>query len=337
MGALIFGKGIFADHLHEIVGCKAGLAVSIEHICDLLTNHGDADKVRSSEDVGLRIRSEDYESLYYDLLYKVGVTEKPYTGIFAIFDLNRDLAKRHGERFSENIFKLYQKWYSTAIEVAVRTGEKLLNPTPVLMEAKKIYGMKGVNAIIEIMDEYEKMIRFNPHSRNKFSEWRNVLDLDSLFSKYQKNSTYGEYFDQRFIDFLSVNNDKLATIHWRKFEELIGECFIKFGYQVEIGPGSNDDGVDVRVWSEKTNCAPKYIIQCKKQKDKIDKVTVKGLYADVVAEGAEMGLLVTTSEFSLGARKTVDVRGYPIEEVDGKMIGMWLSQLRTPGTGIVRS
>jgi len=93
----------------------------------------------------------------------------------------------------------------------------------------------------------------------------------------------------------------------------------------------------VRVWSEKTNCAPKYIIQCKKQKDKIDKVTVKGLYADVVAEGAEMGLLVTTSEFSLGARKTVDVRGYPIEEVDGKMIGMWLSQLRTPGTGIVRS
>jgi restriction system protein len=53
-------------------------------------------------------------------------------------------------------------------------------------------------------------------------------------------------------------------------------------------------------------------------------------------EGAEMGLLVTTSEFSPGARKTVDVRGYPIGEVNGEMIKNWIIELRTPGAGIVR-
>jgi len=146
----------------------------------------------------------------------------------------------------------------------------------------------------------------------------------------------GCFFDQRFIDFLSVNHEKIGAIHWRKFEELVGECFDKFGYKVELGPGTNDDGVDLRVWSDQFAEIPEYIIQCKRQKAKIEKVTVKGLYADVLHEGAKMGLLVTTSEFSPGARKTVSARSYPVEEVNGQMIKSWLQELRTPGTGIVR-
>jgi hypothetical protein len=35
MGALWFDAGQLADHLHELVGYKAGVAVSLQELCDL--------------------------------------------------------------------------------------------------------------------------------------------------------------------------------------------------------------------------------------------------------------------------------------------------------------
>lgn len=180
------------------------------------------------------------------------------------------------------------------------------------------------------------MLEYSPHTAGQWQEWSDVVNLNDLFSQHKPVVTEGEFFDQRFINFLSVNQEKLGEIHWRKFEELISECFSKFGYEVELGTGTNDDGVDIRVWLDDKSTAPEYIIQCKRQKSKIDKVTVKGLYADVLHNEANMGLLVTTSEFSVGATKTVNARGYPIKEVNGDKIKKWLVELRTPGSGIVR-
>ena len=336
MGSLNFSKGTFADHLHEIIGYKAGLAASIEQMCDLLSEYGHADEIRNSEKYGLRIRSEDYEELYYNLLHKVGVTDKPYEGIIEVFRLRKELATVGGEEFSIDIFNIYQSQIEIQLELTLKEGSKSLDPTDMLSQAYTKYGIKGVDAITRVAEEYERLRNFSPLGVSRWCEWSDVVDLEDLFSTYKSHVSHGGFFDQRFIDFLSVNQEKIGNIHWRKFEELIGECFSKFGYKVEVGPGSNDDGVDLRVWKSDTPESPEYIIQCKRQKSKIDKVTVKGLYADVLQEGAEMGLLVTTSEFSPGARKTVDVRGYPIGEVNGRMINNWLVELRTPGAGIVR-
>jgi restriction system protein len=336
MGSLNFSKGTFADHLHEIIGYKAGIATSIEQMCDLLPESGHADKIINSETYGIRIRSEEYEDLYYSLLHKVGVTERPYQGMYEIFSLSRELAKAENEKFSENIFNIYQTQVNKQIEISTKQGKKTLDPTEMMKQAFDKYGMKGVDSLMKVIDEFERLRTFSPHNSNRWTEWSDVVDLEDLFSKYKPSVSKGDLFDQRFIDFLSVNHDQLGSIHWRKFEELTGECFIKFGYKVEVGPGTNDDGVDLRVWKENGVGNPEYIIQCKRVKAKIDKVTIKGLYTDVLEAGAEMGLLVTTSELSPGARKTVDVRGYPIEEVNGNMIKKWLGELRTPGAGIVR-
>ena len=81
---------------------------------------------------------------------------------------------------------------------------------------------------------------------------------------------------------------------------------------------------------------PHCLIQCKRQKEKIEKVVVKGLVADVQYEGAALGLVVTTSELSPGSRNTISARGYSIKEIDRKGLSGWLQKLRTPGTGIVR-
>lgn len=335
MGSLNFDKGDFADHLHELIGYKAGIAVSIEQICDLLLNTPFPDDIVNSERYGLRIRSEDYESLYYSLLYKIGVTDKPYKGLIEIFDISKKHRKLYGDKFAEDIFEIYQSNMADKNNISTKNGKRLLDLTKMLKETESKLGVSGVAALSEYIIEFDRLQSFNPHSVYRWKEWSNVVSLSDLFERHNKVGN-SQFFDQRFIDFLSVNQEKLGKIHWRKFEELIAECFTQFGFEVELGPGSNDNGVDLRVWQEKKTSAPEFIIQCKRQKEKIDKVTIKGLYADVLHENAKQGLLVTTSELSIGAKNTIKARAYPIAEVNGDKVKDWLFELRTPGSGIVR-
>lgn len=336
MGSISFEKGLFADHLHEIIGYKSGVAASIEHMCDLLSGTGFDDKISRSEIYGLRIRSEDYESLYYELLHKIGVTEKPYGGMFEIFQISKEIEKIGGMEFSCDIHEIYNRNVKLETKRAIKENRKILDPKNMMKEARAKYGQLGSDSLMKLIQGYAELLNHSPHSAMRFHQWDDILNIDDLFEQYRPVVSKGTFLDQRFVDYLSVNVEKLGEIHWRKFEELTAECFSKFGYNVELGPGSNDDGVDVRVWNDDQLGAPKYIIQCKRIKSKIDKVTVKGLYADVLHEGSELGFLVTSSEFSVGARKTVSARSYPVEEINGEKIKSWLNELRTPGSGIVR-
>lgn len=143
MGAIWFDKGSLADHLHEIVGYKAGVAASIEHMCDLLSESRWADEIRSSEERMIRLRSEDYENLYYSLLHKVGVTDKPYEGIFEIFKLTRKLKEREGEQFATDILDIYYTHIETEMEIALKEEKKLLDPTAMIKEAFARHGKKA--------------------------------------------------------------------------------------------------------------------------------------------------------------------------------------------------
>lgn len=45
---------------------------------------------------------------------------------------------------------------------------------------------------------------------------------------------------------------------------------------------------------------PAVIVQCKRQKQKVERGVVEALYADMLEEHANAGLVVTTSDISLG-------------------------------------
>lgn len=336
MGAIWFRKNDFADHLHEIIGYKSGVATSIEEMCDLLSGSGFDDKILQSEQYGLRIRSEEYDELYYSLLHRIGVTDKPIHGMFEFFKKLQEIEQENGLEFSQSILEIYNRHMGKETTKAFQEGRKSLDPEGMIKEAANLHGKAGLYAIMLLITSYDDLMKHSPNISMKFHQYTNVVNLSDLFERYQPVALEGAFLDQRFIDFLSNNAHKLGSIHWRKFEELTAECFQRFGYSVELGPGSNDDGVDVRVWNDDERAAPNYIIQCKRVKSKIDKVTVKGLYSDILHEGSKLGILVTSSEFSIGARKTVAARSYPIEEVNGEKIKTWLSELRTPGSGIVR-
>jgi restriction system protein len=75
------------------------------------------------------------------------------------------------------------------------------------------------------------------------------------------------------------------------------------------------------------------LVQCKRQKAKIDKLVVKGLWADMLAEGAGSGMVVTTSTFAPGAATTRTARGYEVVEADREKVREFVIALRTPGAG----
>jgi restriction system protein len=71
------------------------------------------------------------------------------------------------------------------------------------------------------------------------------------------------------------------------------------------------------------------LVQCKRQKAKIEKALVKSVYADVLEEKAKSGLIVTTSVLSPGAEATRTARNYPIEATDRTTLRTWLEKLRS--------
>lgn len=168
------------------------------------------------------------------------------------------------------------------------------------------------------------------------SSWDDVADLEDLFRSEGLDTQYGRFVDQRYIDYLHRNFQDIDRINWRKFEGITGEYFDRQGFNVEIGPGRNDNGIDVRVWPshDTPESPPAIIVQCKRQKNHLSKVIVKSLYADVLHAGAASGLIVTTSQLAPGARTVLKVRDYPIHEADRHTVRQWVSEMRKPGLGI---
>jgi restriction system protein len=138
------------------------------------------------------------------------------------------------------------------------------------------------------------------------------------------------------VDFLSHNFQSIDQINWRKFEGLTCEFFHRVGLDVKIGKGRNDDSIDARIWAKGKSATkpPLILVQCKRQKDKVEKVVVKALYADVIHEKAKLGLVVTSSALSPGAQKVCSARSYPVAESNRDTLKKWIGAMRTPYSGI---
>lgn len=340
MGSIIFEPRGLADHLSETAGYKAGLTLSIDQLCDVMVGTEYPDKVRASETSAVRVRSEDYEDIFFTLLQGIGFTEERYRG--PMYEMAQQFHKYKRDAVAleiyEGVMALHRQLWRGLIEKTISEKKKAIDPSPFLMTVHQKYGRVGLDIAIEHIEILNRGTRLSPHSTPRYVEWEYALALDGLFLGNTASPEHGTFIDQRYVNYLYRNPEKLSDMDWRKFEQLTSEFFQREGYEVEIGPGSNDDGVDIRIWDirEDTLNPPLCLVQCKRTKSKVEKVVVKGLYADVEFEGAQRGLIVTTSDLSPGAKSTIQTRGYPIDGVDNSILRTWLAKLRVPGTGIVR-
>lgn len=320
----------FRTALSEDSGSRSGLALSES---DLLAHLPAQHPMREGleQNIMMRVASDTYADTVGDLLFALGATKEPGMPTIGI-RLMRLLDQDRRSIFSlEELMKLE----AVARHYLHLRNEGQGGQAEILAELKCMAdGKQGVfDALVEAMT-YE--LAYSPFYTRDFANVDKVT-LDSLFTSEQLPANEEHYFDQRFINYLGSQPEKLKDIHWRQFEGLTAEWFMRSGYDVALGPGRNDGSIDVRLWNgdAEPGIPPAIIVQCKRQKRKVERVVVKALYADMLAEGVGKGMVVTTSDISPGAASDVKARSYPITTANRAQVHAWIEAMRKPDAGIV--
>lgn len=321
----------FVRALSEDAGCRSGFALGEVDIFERLgANHQFVEEVTASAIV--RLASTDYADAVGDLLYSLGATRTPgMPPLSSRFLWN--LGMEIGEHFE--VFKLMEI-EAVGREYARRKLARDVSSVEILKHIQQLLGSDAENWLPRLLAAIDEEIALNPFYVRKVSK-SDLISLDDLFSSEAMPSDERYFFDQRFVDYLSQNPEDLLQMNWRKFEGLSAEWFQRQGYSVELGTGRNDGGIDLRLWKEDVSRSgpPTVIVQCKRYKDKVDRVTVKALYSDLLFEKATGAMIVTTSDISRGSKKDIQAREYPITTANLETVKKWLAEMRTPGSSFL--
>jgi restriction system protein len=126
--------------------------------------------------------------------------------------------------------------------------------------------------------------------------------------------------DKRFIE----QGDALSAIESRpnlmdltptEFETLVSNLFTKMGLETKLTRSSRDGGVDAVAYDARPILGGKVVIQAKRYKDTVGVSAVRDLYGTMQHEGANKGILVTTSGYGPDAHQFS--KDKPIELITG--------------------
>ena len=110
--------------------------------------------------------------------------------------------------------------------------------------------------------------------------------------------------DKRFIEGKEIkmnSGTNLASMDWEDFEHLVRELFemefSKNGGDVKVTQASRDGGVDAIAFDPDPIRGGKIVIQAKRYTNTVGVAAVRDLYGTVINEGANTGILITTSDY----------------------------------------
>ena len=332
MGGLWTTKLQLATEFSEIVGYKTGLALTRPE----LRKHAKSDgpELFGGRDTPIRIRSEEVEGVFCRVLYEVGHISSPSPMPFHLVQFHK---YKNGPQY--DMFNALSREFLTMLRANLDAfpPRKSIDPTAFFQAAGNKYGVDGLVMAKEFIDGMVEDQEKSPWLKIRHMDWADTVQLRDLFESESLGAQYGEFFDQRFINYLAANFDSISEINWRKFEGLAAEYFHREGFEVELGTGRNDNNIDVRLWPKdkrQVGLPPAILVQCKRQKEKVGKVVVKALYADIIEEKAGAGMIVTSSSLAPGAASTCKARSYPITEANRATLRKWVAAMRTPFTGV---
>jgi len=130
--------------------------------------------------------------------------------------------------------------------------------------------------------------------------------------------------DDRFVDPRNIQENldescNLAVMDWEDFEHLIREVFeqefAKTGGEVKVTRSSRDRGVDAIAFDPDPIKGGKIVIQAKRYTNTVGVNAVRDLYGTLLNEGANKGILVTTSDYGPDAFEFA--KGKPITLLNG--------------------
>ena len=156
-----------------------------------------------------------------------------------------------------------------------------------------------------------------------YFEWRWICDLITP----DHSSLYEEIFDRFW-----KNPDELYNLSPRKYEEFLEVVFQNNGYRTLLGKGSNDGGVDLRLYTNDIVGESVTLVQAKRYKSEnpIELQAVQALTAVVDDQKANRGLFVTTSRYLPCARNFASRNNCRIHLASSNEVAKWcdLASLR---------
>jgi restriction system protein len=126
--------------------------------------------------------------------------------------------------------------------------------------------------------------------------------------------------DKRFVDQLDVlseldSRENIMDLNPFEFENLVGNIFQKYGLETRQTRASRDGGVDVVAYDTRPVLGGKVVIQAKRYRNTVGVSAVRDLFGTMMNEGANKGILVTTSGYGSDAFEFA--KDKPIELIDG--------------------
>lgn len=115
--------------------------------------------------------------------------------------------------------------------------------------------------------------------------------------------------------------DSLQSLDGHAFEGLVVDLLRAMSLRVKRSKLSADRGIDAIAYCDEPLLKGKYVVQCKRQTAPVGEPVLRDLYGTVMSERAAKGILVTTSDFTQGARRFAQDK--PIELISGsELIGL---------------
>lgn len=124
---------------------------------------------------------------------------------------------------------------------------------------------------------------------------------DLLYWQWVTSLIQPEYtsLHEELFNYFSDNPNKLYNVSPRQLEIYTGEIFRNQGYEVELGPGNNDGGIDLRLFQKNEIDQITTLVQIKRYKKQlpIRLDAVAALSGHIVDQNADQGLFITTSRY----------------------------------------
>lgn len=191
-------------------------------------------------------------------------------------------------------------------------------------------GHNKESCILSILTNYDEFFKINLANVNYTKCFKRLRGISSANLTENIAITPIISFnkeDRRFIEgkeILSTLNSSLnlALMDWKDFENLVRDLFEKEfcteGSEVKITQSSHDGGVDAVVFDPDPIKGGKIVVQAKRYTNVVNVSAVRDLYGTVHNEGANKGILVTTSNF--GADSYNFAKNKPLTLINGSQL-----------------
>lgn len=135
---------------------------------------------------------------------------------------------------------------------------------------------------------------FQPFVEYEYWQWVCGLVKEDIGDVYQELYSY-----------FAKHPETMHRLNWRQFEILIFRIFQNQGFECELGSGSNDGGVDIRLLERDPLGDIITFVQVKKyaEKNKIALGPVQALHGVTNTDNAQKSIFITTSEYLPSTRK----------------------------------